>query len=309
MRWPLVSRRVTIITFTIVACSIAIGLVLSFVTSDPAFGAYGLVLSTIVVVIFFARSSHNELRALRIAVDGISGHVQVPDEPYVPGSKLDLLRRDIQRDVSALLLLHKTVDARGAIPAPGGWAATPDTILALVTRISDTPSIDLVVECGSGTSTAWIGLALKMRGSGRLISLEHDPIYAESSRRMVEEAGLANYVDVRHAPLEDWAFPDGSMQWYASEATRDLADISLLFVDGPPGYIGVEARYPAVPALKGRLSADCIVVLDDIDRPDELATLARWQNDLPHGERWQTISATDRAVLLQRGKIEPEQLN
>ncbi|MCW3064342.1 MAG: Methyltransferase domain, partial [Solirubrobacterales bacterium] len=57
--------------------------------------------------------------------------------------------------------------------------------------------------------------------------------------------------------------------------------IDLLLVDGPPAFEPEIAlsRYPALPVLAERLAPDATVVLDDIDRPGELAILETWERD------------------------------
>lgn len=298
----MVSRRIVLMSAVAIVVLVAGGGLLSAAVHDvtPLFVA--LVASLAVLVLMLSRSSHNQLRALEQLVVSTSDRpAPVVEGPrYVPGSDLDMLRRDLQRDVSAMLLLHKTVDARGRIPSPGGWAATPDTILTLVTLIMDAPSIETVVECGSGTSTAWMGLALKMRGSGRLISLEHDLEYVESSRRLIRDAGLDGIVEVRHAPLAQIDIDGRPVTWYSVESPDDIGSISLLFVDGPPGHIGAGARFPALPFFEEHLDSDAVVVLDDIDRDDEIDTLARWTEATPGKPVWHPILHTDRAVVLQR---------
>jgi len=47
-------------------------------------------------------------------------------------------------------------------------------------------------------------------------------------------------------------------------------------VDGPPGQGTAQARWPALPALRDRLSGDSTVVLDDMIRRDEQEILEDW---------------------------------
>ena len=84
-----------------------------------------------------------------------------------------------------------------------------------------------------------------------------------------------------HAPLEPapsgWGSP-----WYAAAAVAELPEIvDLLVVDGPPAAEpGTEhARYPALPALAGRLAEGATVILDDLPRPGEMAVLERWESE------------------------------
>lgn len=214
---------------------------------------------------------------------------------YAVGEPLDSLRRDVQRDVSALLSLYATVPATGPLPAPGGWAATPETLLSLVHEVMTAPGHPLVVECGSGTSTVWTALALRARGGGKVIALEHESGYAEITRRQLARLDLSEFAEVRDAPLEEVTTAAGTTLWYAADALSDLADVTLVFVDGPPGSLGPNARFPALPLLASRLAPGAVVVLDDIDREDEQEIERKWLGGDWGGRRVAFAWATDRA--------------
>jgi hypothetical protein len=64
--------------------------------------------------------------------------------------------------------------------------------------------------------------------------------------------------------------------WYQTDVFADLQGIDLLVVDGPPARASLEARYPALPTLRDRLSPNAIVVLDDAGREDETQIVERW---------------------------------
>ncbi|MFF2370075.1 class I SAM-dependent methyltransferase [Agromyces sp. NPDC058110] len=167
------------------------------------------------------------------------------------------------------------------MPSLRGWAVSPDALRVLV-RLIDEIRPALVVECGSGASSVWLGYALRRTG-GRLVALEHDVEYAERSRRLVDEHGLGDVVEVRAAPLEAWQAAPGapSQPWYDLSVLHDLSGIGLVFVDGPPAATGVEARYPAVPALFDRCAPGAAFVLDDAARDDERAVGERWLAEFP----------------------------
>jgi predicted O-methyltransferase YrrM len=135
-----------------------------------------------------------------------------------------------------------------------------------------------IVECGAGFSTLVLARLLHTRG-GRLVSLEHDQTWATRVQSNLAAAGLTEIAQIAIAPLEPHPLARDGLQ-YAQRALRSLPpSIDLLLVDGPPAFEPeIElSRYPALPALAGRLAPDATVVLDDIDRRRELQTLEAWE--------------------------------
>jgi len=51
----------------------------------------------------------------------------------------------------------------------------------------------------------------------------------------------------------------------------------MLVIDGPPGFIQKNSRYPALPLLFDKLSKQSSVFLDDAGREDEKELVAQWQ--------------------------------
>nr|WP_255524181.1 class I SAM-dependent methyltransferase [Terrabacter sp. MAHUQ-38] len=163
----------------------------------------------------------------------------------------------------------------------GGWAASPDLVLTLVGEVL-TRRPALVVECGSGVSTLWLSLVIDHFGlETRVVSLDHDPVYAEQTRQTLRDHGVAHVAEVRDAPLAPTGLPGHDTPWYALESIEDLHDIGLLFVDGPPDATGPLVRLPAVPLLKDRLAPRASVVLDDVVRAAEQEVMSRWAAILP----------------------------
>jgi hypothetical protein len=97
--------------------------------------------------------------------------------------------------------------------------------------------------------------------------------------------GLADVVEVRHAPLAPWDGGAGTQPWYDVRAVEDLDKIGLLLVDGPPATVGDAARYPALPVLLSRCTDDALIVLDDTVRAQESAISDRWLAEHPELRR------------------------
>ncbi|MEU1516435.1 class I SAM-dependent methyltransferase [Streptomyces sp. NPDC005811] len=180
-----------------------------------------------------------------------------------------------------LARLEQALQPSAPIPAGDNWAAAPDLLLYLVEQIrARRPA--LVIELGSGVSTLWLATALRTFDiPGRVVSLEHDPGYHEQTTKEVRRLDLDEFAEVRLAPLEQHTLGGETLSWYAEPAWRDLRGCGLLFVDGPPGWTAPLSRYPAVPLLADALAPGAAVVLDDHDRADEQAIVARWTEQHP----------------------------
>ncbi len=104
----------------------------------------------------------------------------------------------------------------------------------------------LIVEFGTsqGVSAIHIGSALRDNGFGRLITTERNPRKVERARGHIEEAGLADLVEVRCGD--------------AFETLVGTRAIDLLVLDG------WKALYlPLLKQLEPCLSPGCVIVADD----------------------------------------------
>jgi hypothetical protein len=204
------------------------------------------------------------------------------------------------RQVEAIQNLSAILPTSDVLPATRGWAASPDLLLVLVDQvITQRPS--LVVECGSGASTLWLALALRRFGiDGRIVALDHDPVFAAKTRDFLARHGVSDLAEVRDAPLEDFSLADGTYSWYARRAWEDLTGIDLLFVDGPPAATGSKARYPALPLLREALNPAATVVLDDLVVPDMQETLRLWLDACPEFGS-EVLPLEKQAALLRKG--------
>jgi predicted O-methyltransferase YrrM len=183
-------------------------------------------------------------------------------------------------DLHGWEVLRPLLDAGGFLPWSEG-AMSPAGLATVATEISFAER-RTVVELGSGVSTIVLARLARELG-GRIWAVEHHPGWAGWVRRALDRDGLserATVVDAKLAPHEHSL--DGA-PWYSKEALAELpADgIELLLVDGPPGYGDgmARSRYPALPALRGRLAPGALVVLDDAGRPGEAEILDAWERD------------------------------
>jgi predicted O-methyltransferase YrrM len=189
--------------------------------------------------------------------------------------------RQTFRQLEALQNLSAVLPASDVLPATRVWAASPDLLVVLVDLIiTERPS--LVVECGSGASTLWLALAMRrFKIDGRIIALEHDPVFGGKTRDLLARHDVGDLAEVRDAPLESFGLDGQTYSWYARGAWEDLTGIDLLFVDGPPAATAPLARYPALPLLTGSLSPVATVVLDDLVVPDMQKVLGLWLDAYP----------------------------
>jgi len=197
------------------------------------------------------------------------------------GAGLEKEIKQTFRQLEALQNLSAVLPVTDVLPATRGWAASPDLLVVLGDLvITGRPS--LVVECGSGASTLWLALAMRrFKVDGRIIALEHDPVFGGKTRDFLARHDVRDLAEVRDAPLESFSLDGETYSWYARRAWEDLTGIDLLFVDGPPAATGRQARYPALPLLSGSLSPAATVVLDDLVVPDMQEVLRFWLEAYP----------------------------
>jgi predicted O-methyltransferase YrrM len=221
-------------------------------------------------------------------------------DAYRTRSSLDSLPSDVVR-------LDRAVDALapGArrLPGLGGWAVTTATLLTMLDEVHRRPGAVTVLECGSGTSTLFLALAIRERGlGGRVVALESDPVFAEQTRRELRAHDVGDHAVVVDAPLVDVVLPgeDEPRLWFdLGGLPADLGAVDLLLVDAPVGSTSVQARYPGYPMLRDRLAPGALVVLDDTDRPDEAAILDLWLALDPGTRRLERIGYNTRSTFLR----------
>jgi predicted O-methyltransferase YrrM len=176
----------------------------------------------------------------------------------------------------------------------------------------------LILELGSGSSTVLFAAALRANGAGRVITVEHDPLHARHTARLLEQADLSDRVELVLAPLVDLNLNDRTFQWYdlAPRLRTLIEKIDLVFVDGPPGKVQSLSRYPTLPVLLPHLSPRALVFVDDGAREDETRMVTMWAeldsvafetealDFLPHAPVLLTMLGDSRIAELRRAREE-----
>ncbi|NIF82447.1 hypothetical protein F3J24_02845 [Comamonas sp. Tr-654] len=178
-----------------------------------------------------------------------------------------------------------------------GWPISPDIGVFLLEKMRS-QNYDLIIEFGSGTSTALFAKAAEaMSGKTQksavpktlkteIVTFEHNQLYHEKTQKMLRARKLDWYVNLIHAPLIDWKDERQDYLYYDCQSVlEDLAEKYksqkikiLVLVDGPPGSTCKNARYPAVPIIFNAFAKQSIdIVLDDASRPEEKATIDLWR--------------------------------
>lgn len=183
-------------------------------------------------------------------------------------------------ETQAMQQLFQRFAPEPTLPAVAGWALSPTGLLALTDLVEEAEQ-GLVVECGSGTSTLWLAYALRRKGSGKVVALEHQKPYADRTRRLVKAHGLEEFVEVRVAPLVLRSTSRGAYRWYDVDLEDLGGRIELLVVDGPPGDTGPHSRYPALPLLRDQFADNVRVLIDDTNRKEERDVVEFWLAEEP----------------------------
>jgi hypothetical protein len=182
--------------------------------------------------------------------------------------------------IQPLLELTALMKPRRPLPRMQEYAIAPDMALFLYGLVRELVPKQ-IVETGSGVSTLVCAYALESLGAeGKILSLDHDGTFAAKTRAVLEKHGLAHRATVVHAPLRDTTANGQRCLWYAQDALADVAAIDLVVDDGPPKYVGANARYAALHVLAPKMTGEAPLVLGCVG-PVEDAAIARWCRELP----------------------------
>lgn len=161
------------------------------------------------------------------------------------------------------------------------WSALDEYLAACIQSALVTSGP--ILECGSGLSTLIVGAIAKQRGIEHWV-LEHSPEWAAKLQRDLDRYRIDS-ARVCVAPLKNY----GEFDWY--DAPLGLLPDRFAFVicDGPP-YWNKGGRFGLVPILRSRLTAECVILLDDAAREHERTIAQRWAADL--GASSETLGTT-----------------
>ena len=120
---------------------------------------------------------------------------------YSTKDQLLLETTNAYRQTECMQGLYLDLGLTKSLPSTRGWAASPDFLAELVKyALAEKPAT--VVECSSGTSTIVLARCMQINGSGKVYSLEHDPIYSKKTRDQLARHGLSAFAEVIDAPPE-----------------------------------------------------------------------------------------------------------
>ena len=173
--------------------------------------------------------------------------------------------------------IQKKLGLAQELPYTPDWSAAADFI-DLIVEYGLQAKPEVIVECSSGLTTLVLARCCQINGNGRVISLENGMDYAEKTRQQLNEFGLLDFAQVIHAPLEKINLAGNDYDWYSLKAMPE-SSIDMLVIDGPPGFIQKNSRYPALPLLFDKLSKQASVYLDDAARDDERELVLQWQTE------------------------------
>ncbi|MCP1727902.1 putative O-methyltransferase YrrM/regulator of replication initiation timing [Natronospira proteinivora] len=143
----------------------------------------------------------------------------------------------------------------------------------------------------------------------RIVAFEHMREFYKKTAENLQRAGLAEFVELVHAPLMDFRSGNGEQYLYydCEQVIQSLAHRMsdhpvkiLCLVDGPPGKTTKNARYPAFPVImKGFAGHQVDFLMDDSKRDDEAAVLNLWEQEADR--RGLSVSRTE--LAFEKGAV------
>lgn len=192
--------------------------------------------------------------------------------------KIERLNRFTYDRIDALLSIHQLLKFRHPLPVMGSWAISSDYAYLFIQHIFQNSKGD-VLDVGSGITTLLAGYALEKRGEGKVISLEHDKSYYNEMQRLIRLHELEHVVDLYYCPLINHTLNGKKWLWYDVSAVKNLANVNLISVDGPPESTQSLARYPMAPVILTQVGSNPTILLDDGARTGEKNIAKKWASE------------------------------
>ncbi|MDH5573585.1 MAG: class I SAM-dependent methyltransferase [Gammaproteobacteria bacterium] len=172
-------------------------------------------------------------------------------------------------------LLHFNND----LPYTRDWSAAADFLKIIIDEcLLSKPSS--IMECSSGLTTLILARCCQINNKGHVYSLEHESEYQLKTIKQLDEFGLAEFATVIYAPLDTITVNSENYLWYDTGLIPDIMT-DMVVIDGPPGHIQKNSRYPALPILAEKIVENSKIFLDDAARDDEKSIIELWKKDYP----------------------------
>ena len=151
-----------------------------------------------------------------------------------------------------------------------GWAASGDYIHDCIASFLNDPGP--ILECGSGITTILLGELAQNQGT-EIWALEHDEQWGQYTRDHSRLLGI-DAIQLAVKPLRSY----GSFDWYDPPLEQMPSRFKLVVCDGPPGST-LGGRYGLVAVMRDYIRG-ATILLDDVNRDDELEIAKRWASEL-----------------------------
>lgn len=215
--------------------------------------------------------------------------------------KLNRYLEYLPRHIWNTRALQQLVNSPVPLPAPTGWAADSDLLTELSRIVLEQKPLT-VLELGSGLSSVILSATLRKNGRGQLFSIDHDTEYAAATSRLLSQNALNSFAKVLVAPLHTQIIHDYEHIWYDLSALEIPSRFDLVFVDGPPSVRGARSRAPALDIFWPMLSIGGCIVLDDAERKDEKAMIAKWADRNRNAKITSVSTLKGCTVILKSGQ-------
>ncbi|QSE98412.1 synaptonemal complex protein 1 [Fulvivirga lutea] len=193
------------------------------------------------------------------------------------------IRLDVKQNynrIDALFSIHGLIQLNHPLPIMSDWAISSDYGLILIDSILKSNGDSKILDVGSGITTILSGYSVKKKGKGKVISIEHEKEYYEKTFSQIQAHRLNDYIDLYYCPLIEYEINGKKWMWYDVKGLNIDEPLSLISIDGPPGGIQAQSRYPAIPILKEYIDSKTTILLDDGYREDEQQIGMEWCKEL-----------------------------